>query len=385
MLLPLGGCRRLAVAGLVVVTGVLGAASGALASGESTTAILTAPLAGTSTTFTWSYVFNQNASHDLSNIAIGFCSDDVRADVAAASPAAEIFDRAVPGGHAGFGSGVKFEVTAATGVLTVTFHNPHPVDPAGVRIQSHSGDAQTGDTVTMAAGPGPCPTDETVTPPIPGATPDPVTTDPGDIGTTDPGDTGTTEPANPGGTDPTATVITDPASGIIDPATGTTDPEAGTTDPEAGTTDPTTGIFGPAGGGTDNGTTPTVSASTESGTSTPTSSTSLTSSPSGDNGSGSLTTTTPVPEVLGLVVENGDPATSPGDGESVPGRPAELGAEPGGGQTGRSTGGVHDGIVLARTGAGHLKPLLFLASALVATGSLTRRAARRGRRRLLPA
>ncbi|HET9770951.1 MAG TPA: hypothetical protein VFS16_08690 [Acidimicrobiia bacterium] len=135
----------------------------ALAAGESTTALLTAPVSGSATTFAWTYSFG-GGQHGLSNIAIGFCSSDILADVVSASPSAEVFkDKNVPGGHTGFGPGIKFGVTAATGALTVTFASPHAISPTGLRIQSHSGDGQTGDTVNVAPGPGPCPDDPPVT------------------------------------------------------------------------------------------------------------------------------------------------------------------------------------------------------------------------------
>jgi hypothetical protein len=135
----------------------------ASAAGESTTATLTTPTSGSGTAFTWTYAFG-GGQHGLSNIAIGFCSADVLADVVSASPSAEVFKNGdVPGGHTGFGPGIKFGVTAATGALTVTFAHPHAISPTGLRIQSHSGDGQTGDTVKVAAGPGPCPDDPPVT------------------------------------------------------------------------------------------------------------------------------------------------------------------------------------------------------------------------------
>ena len=134
----------------------------AFAAGESTTAELTAPTDGEATTFTWNYTFHQNDGHALSNVAIAFCSADILADVASASPDATIYsDGEIGGGHAGFGPGIKFGVTDPTGSFTVTFNNPHPISDNGLQIQSHSGDGQTGDAIETAKGPGPCPDDPT--------------------------------------------------------------------------------------------------------------------------------------------------------------------------------------------------------------------------------
>ena len=49
------------------------------ASGESTSAALTAPTSGSAETFTWTYTFNKNDGHGLSNLAIGFCSAGILA------------------------------------------------------------------------------------------------------------------------------------------------------------------------------------------------------------------------------------------------------------------------------------------------------------------
>lgn len=137
-------------------------AAPAFAAGESTTAVLTSPTSGSATTFTWDYTFHQNGGHGLSNVAIRFCSAAILADVASAGPSAEIFASGdVPGGHTGFGPGIKFGVTATMGTLTVTFNNPHPVSESGLEIQSHSGDNQIGDTVMTGKGPGSCSGDST--------------------------------------------------------------------------------------------------------------------------------------------------------------------------------------------------------------------------------
>src|SRR5581483_967628 len=133
---------------------VAATATPAFASGESASATLTAPTSGSATTLTWDYSFDQNGGHALSNIAIGFCSADILADVVSAGPSATIVSSGdVVGGHTGFGPGIKFGVTATTGTLTVTFAHAHDFAAGSVQIQSHSGDGQTGDTPTTAAGP----------------------------------------------------------------------------------------------------------------------------------------------------------------------------------------------------------------------------------------
>src|SRR5262245_39976924 len=111
----------LVAAGLLLIGAGLGVTT-ATASGEFTIITLTSPLSGTSTTFTWTYTFLQNGGHDLSNIAIRFCSADILADVESASPSGEIFTSGdVPGGHTAFGPGIKFGTSATTGTLSVTF------------------------------------------------------------------------------------------------------------------------------------------------------------------------------------------------------------------------------------------------------------------------
>lgn len=185
------------------------AVSSAVASGEQTTATLTSPLSGTSTTFTWSYVFHANGGHGLSNIAISFCPD-VLAHVVSASPSGEIFTSGdVPGGHTGFGPGVKFDTSAVTGTLTVVFDHAYP--PNGlISIQSHSGDGQVGDVPTTAAGPGDC------------------------------GPTPTTSPENTTTTVPVTTTTTVHVTTTTVPVTTTTVPVTTTTVPVTTTTVPAT-------------------------------------------------------------------------------------------------------------------------------------------------
>lgn len=204
------------------------------ASGESTTAVLTSPLAGTSATFTWSYEFQDNGGHELSNIAISFCSTDMVSHVVSASPNGEAFTTGdVPGGHTGFGPGVKFATTAVSGTLTVVFDQPYPA--AGIMsIQSHSGDGQEGDLITTAAGPGTCNQQATTTTTVaPTTTTIPATT------TTVPATT-TTIPATT--TTVPATTTTVPATTTTVPATTTTIPVTTTT--VAGTTSVPTSVLG---------------------------------------------------------------------------------------------------------------------------------------------
>jgi hypothetical protein len=227
------------------------AVSSAFASGEQTTAALTSPLSGTSTTFTWSYVFHANGGHGLSNIAISFCPG-VLAHVVSASPSGEIFTSGdVPGGHTGFGPGVKFGTTAVSGTLTVVFDHAYAANGL-ISIQSHSGDGQVGDVPTTATGPGDCgptPTSSpgsttttvhatTTTVPattttvhvtsttVPGAT---TTTVPGATTTTVPGATTTTVPGATTTTVPGATTTTVPGATTTTLATTTTAVAAATT------------------------------------------------------------------------------------------------------------------------------------------------------------
>jgi hypothetical protein len=216
---------RFAGAALMLTSAVVGAtATTSFASGESTSAVLTSPLSGTSSVFTWSYTFHQNGAHGLSNVAIAFCSADVLGDVLSATPSGAAFPDGVPGGHDGFGPGVKFDVTATTGAVTVTFAHPHPIVAGALRIQSHSGDGQTGDVITTAAGPGPCPES------------DPTTTSSTTTTTVDdPEDPPTTPPTliavdpKPEGEGPTTTTTTIGTRTIVDPTTTTTAPSGTTT------------------------------------------------------------------------------------------------------------------------------------------------------------
>jgi hypothetical protein len=193
------------VGGLAMAGGLAVAPS--VATGESTTATLTSPLAGaSSTTFTWSYQFNDNGGHELSNIAIGLCSTDILAHVVSASPSGETFTSGdVPGGHTAFGPGIKFDTTAVTGTLTVVFDQAYTAGGI-MRIQSHSGDGDDGDLVTEAVGPGTC-----------GATP-----------TTAPGST-TTTVASTTTTAPATTTTTVPVTTTTVPVTTTTLPVTTTT------------------------------------------------------------------------------------------------------------------------------------------------------------
>ena len=227
--------------------------SSAGASGESTTAVLTSPLSGTSATFTWSYEFHDNGGHGLSNIAVSFCSTDLLSHIVSATPAGEVFLTGdVPGGHTGFGPGVKFATTAVTGTLTVVFDQPYP--PAGIlNVQSHSGDGQVGDLVTTADGPGTCNQQATTT------TVAPTTTTVAPTTTTVPATT-TTVPA---------TTTTVPATTTTVPATTTTVPATTTTVPATTTTVPATTTTAPVVTTTTQATTTTVPATTS--TSVPTS------------------------------------------------------------------------------------------------------------------
>src|SRR5882724_59342 len=94
---------------------VVATATPGFASGESTSASLTAPTSGSAQSFSWTYTFNQDDGHGLSNVAVGFCSAGILADVVSASPSGEKFTSGdVPGGHTGFGPGVNFAETATT-------------------------------------------------------------------------------------------------------------------------------------------------------------------------------------------------------------------------------------------------------------------------------
>ena len=200
----------------------------AIASGEFTTVTLTSPTSGTSTTFTWSYSFSKNDGHGLSNIAVKFCSQEVLDHVVSASPAAEIFKASdVPGGHTGFGHGIKFGVTAETGTLLVTFDQPLAIGGNGVFVQSHSGDGQEGDQITSGDGPLCDPATTTTTVP-------PVTTTLPPVTTTVPPVTTTLPPVTT--TVPPVTTTLPPVTTTLPPGPTTTVPPVTTTVPPGPTT-----------------------------------------------------------------------------------------------------------------------------------------------------
>lgn len=243
-----------------------------VAAGESTTATLTSPLAGaSSTTFTWSYQFSDNGGHGLSNIAIGLCSTDILAHVVSASPSGETFTSGdVPGGHTDFGPGIKFATTAVSGTLTVVFDQAYSAGGI-MRIQSHSGDGQTGDLVTEAVGPGSC-----------GATP---TSAPGSTTTTAAPTTTTSAPATTTTLAPTTTTLAPTTTTV--PATTTTVHVTTTTVLATTTTAPATTI-------------PPTTTTTRAATTTTAAPTTTTVAP---------TTSTSVPtSVLGNRFVNDDPA-----------------------------------------------------------------------------
>ena len=267
------------------------------ASGESTTAVLTSPPAGgSSTTFTWSYEFHSNGGHDLSNIAISLCSTGLLPLVVSASPAGEVFlNGDVPGGHAGFGPGIKFATTAVSGTLTVVFSQAQTAG-GSIQVQSHSGDGQAGDQITTASGPGNCnPTTTTVAPSTTTTVPATTTTVPA---------TTTTVPATT--TTVPATTTTVPATTTTVPATTTTVPATTTTVPATTTTLPatTTTVAG--------ATTTTVPVTTTTALATTTTVPATTTSVAGNRISASSTTvpaqtTTSVPtSVLGARFTNDD-------------------------------------------------------------------------------
>ena len=229
---PSSGRRGTTLAGrALVVVGAFSLAVGlavapSVASGESTAAVLTSPLSGSSTTFTWSYVFSAGDGHDLSNIAISLCSTDILAHVVSATPSGEVFSSGdVPGGHPGFGPGIKFATTAVTGTLTVVFDQAYSAGGI-IQVQSHSGDGQLGDLVTTASGPGTCAPTTTTT--VPATTTTVLVTT-----TTVPATT-TTVPATT--TTVPATTTTVPATTTTVPATTTTAPAVSPTTLRATTT-----------------------------------------------------------------------------------------------------------------------------------------------------
>lgn len=250
-----------------MVAGTVSLAAGlavgpSVATGESTTAALTSPLSGSSATFTWSYDFNANGGHELSNIAIRFCSTDFLAHVVSASPAGETFTSGdVPGGHAGFGPGIKFSTEAVSGTLTVVFDQAYPATGT-MGIQSHSGDGDAGDLVTEAVGPGSCggtpsttpgSTTTTVLPTTTTSVPVttttvPVTTTTVPVTTTTVLVTTTTVPVTTTTVQPTTTTsvtpTTVPATTTTLPATTTTAPATTTTVPATTSTSVPTSVLG---------------------------------------------------------------------------------------------------------------------------------------------
>lgn len=229
-----GQDRKGTIGALLMAVGLVSIGAGlsvgvVAASGELTTVTLTSPTSGTSTTFTWTYSFNQNGGHDLSNVAIHFCSGDVLDHVVSASPDGEVFGTGdVPGGHTGFGPGIKFDVTATTGTLLVTFDQAYAVGPDGIFVQSHSGDGQDGDQVTSGDGPlcdpgtTTIPSTTTSTTTVATTTTVPVTT------TTKPPTTTTTVPATTTTTVHVTTTATAPTT-TLPPTTTTTVPATTTT------------------------------------------------------------------------------------------------------------------------------------------------------------
>lgn len=149
--------RAVCAAG-AVVCGVLAVLStSAYAAGEFTTATLVSPTEGegSSASFTWDYEFHQNGGHGLSNLAVGFCDEDVLDHIQSASQSYTLLTDG-QGGHDGF-DGIKLDVTEVTGTFSVTFDQEYDIDPEGLLLQSHSGDGDQGDIVRTAPGPGPCP------------------------------------------------------------------------------------------------------------------------------------------------------------------------------------------------------------------------------------
>ena len=204
--------------------------SSAAATGENTTAVLTSPLSGSSNTFTWSYQFNQNGGNGLSNIAISFCTTDILSHVVSATPSGETFLVGdVPGGHAGFGPGIKFDTTATGGTLTVVFNQAFTPDGT-MNIQSHSGGGQVGDQSTSAVGPGPCGTPGSTTTTVPVTTTTvpvttttvPVTTTTVPVTTTTVPVTTTTVPVTTTTTVPVTTTTTVPVTTTTVPVVTTT-------------------------------------------------------------------------------------------------------------------------------------------------------------------
>ena len=233
--------------------------SSAAASGEHTTAVLTSPLSGSNPTFTWTYQFNENGGHELSNIAVSFCDIDILSHVVSATPSGETFlvgDD--PGGHLGFGPGIKFATTETSGTLTIVFDKAFTGDGT-MFIQSHSGDGQAGDQVMSATGPGPCPQSTTTTTVPATTTTLPVTTTTIPVTTTTVPVVTTTVPVVTTTTVPVVTTTTVPVvTTTTVPATTTTVPASTTSSTVASTTSSTvpTAVLGevfrndpPSGGG----------------------------------------------------------------------------------------------------------------------------------------
>ena len=97
--------RLAALAVALAVPLVVGMAAPGFASGESASAVLSSPTSGSAQTFTWTYTFDQNGGNGLSNVAVGFCSAEILADVVSASPSAVVdpkqFASVVAAGRAG--------------------------------------------------------------------------------------------------------------------------------------------------------------------------------------------------------------------------------------------------------------------------------------------
>ncbi len=132
-------------------------------------------MTGSSATFTWAYDFQSNGGNELDDLAMSLCPD-VLSHFVSATPSGQAFVNNVPQGHPGFGPGIRFQTSAASGTLTVVFDQAFPPD-GSIRLQSHSGDGNDGDAITTAAGPGTCaPTTTTTLAPTTTTTLAPTTT-----------------------------------------------------------------------------------------------------------------------------------------------------------------------------------------------------------------
>jgi hypothetical protein len=276
--------------------------SSAAATGENTTAVLTSPLSGSSTTFTWSYQFNQNGGNGLSNIAISFCTTDILSHVVSATPSGETFLVGdVPGGHAGFGPGIKFDTTATTGTLTVVFNQAFTRDGT-MSIQSHSGGGQVGDQVMSALGPGPCGTPGSTTTTVPVTTTTvPVTT------TTTVPKTTTTVPVTTTTTVPVTTTTTVPVTTTTVPVTTTTTVPGSTTTTVPVTTTTTVPVTTTTVPVVTTTTVPVVTTTTVPVTTTTVPVVTTTTAPATTTTAPATTTTTVATDVLGEVLENDEP------------------------------------------------------------------------------